>query len=583
MQVALFIAILIGLVITLVKELIKPSLAFFCSIVILLIANIISPNEALSGFANPQLGVIILLLVVSDIFRRTAITDNVLGLLFKNTKSFRVFNLKMVSSVALLSAWLNNTPLVAVYLPYVHQWAVDHKISPSKVLMPLSFASILGGAITLIGTSTNLIVNGLLYDAGLPLFGFFEFALIGGVMLVLGWLYLIFVAPKLLPERLSMVDSFIEDDRSFFIETILKKDSNIKGKTVLEAGLRNLEGVFLFQIIRNEKVISPVGPNQILKEEDVLIFTGDKSKIQDLMQPQLGLTLPKECQIHWADSDNWYEAVVAPNASIVGKSVKDISFRGIYDGAILAIHRNGERIKGKLGDHIIKAGDVLLVIGGNDFVTRAKRENNFYLLSHHIEKAKPKLATLLLLGGCFAMSIILTFFGVSLFISLSLLLLLAHFFGLLDFKQLPKVIDFDLIFVIAFGLAMGKAFTSLNITSDIVDFVHNNSIQLPDFVVYLIIFLITNLMAAFITSKAAVAIVFPICLASSQAFGVPLMAVVLAMTFAAVANFLTPIGYQTNMMVYGPGEYKFKDFFKVGFPLVVLYMLVSSLLLTILY
>lgn len=583
MEVVVFSVVLLTLFVVLVTELVKPALAFLSAVVILLVSGILEPGDALIGFSNPQLWIIILLLIISDIFKKTAITDNVLGLLFRRQRSVKMFYFKMVASVGILSAWFNNTPLVAVYLPYVHRWTVKHRISPSKFLIPLSFASILGGALTLIGTSTNLIVNGLLLDAGLPTFGFFEFLIVGGVMLILGLFYLLFIAPKILPNRPSMVERYKENDRTFFIETIIKSDSNIIGQSVSQAGLRNLDGMFLVQIIRGDQIIAPVKPDQKLAFDDVLIFTGDKSKIQDLMQPKLGLTLPKECHIHWKDSDNWYEAVVAPNASIVGKSVKDIAFRGSYDGAILAIHRNGERIKGKIGDHVIKAGDVLLIIAGSDFEVRSKREGNFYLLAHHIEKAKPSFTKLLTLGLGFATSIILTFFGVSLFISLSVLLLLTYVFGLLDFKSLPKVIDFDLIFVIAFGLALGKGFVALGISSDIRDFVTQNNIQAHPIVVFMVLFICTNVMASFITSKAAVAIIFPIVLALASAMEIAIMPMILSMTFGAVANFITPIGYQTNMMVYGPGEYKFRDYIKVGLPLVLLYMIVSSFLLYYVY
>lgn len=577
-QEGLVYASILFLIVTLYKEWFRPSVSFFIVILILLVGDVITPKQALSGFSNEQLVIIVLLLILGSVFKRLSRMEGLFGAMIGSGQQLSPFKWKTYGSIGVFSAFLNNTPLVAFYLPYVLSWTRKNGFSASKVLIPLSYMSILGGCVTLIGTSTNLIVNGLAIEYGQPSLEIFDFAPVGIVMFILGFIYLFTVGDRLLPNR-EAPSKQMEDARQYFIETNVDAGSRLAGRSVTEAGLRNLKGLFLVEVIREGKSIRPVSPGEILQEEDRLIFAGDPESINDITRPGLGLSLPKACDLPDSSSGDIVEVVVGHNARIVGMQVKESDFRGRYNGAILAIHRNGERLTGKIGQHVLQAGDVLLVLTGDDFDIRMRNNPGFYILSTVKESEETSLVKTYLFIAGFLAAIGLTFAGVSLMVSLSVLLLLCIVTELISPNEIRNSIDFNLILIIAMGLALGKGMIMSGAAERIADSLK----YLPETfgVLSLLpgIFLITNLLASIITSKAAVAVTLPVALSLAAANQVPSESLVLAVAFGGAANFLTPIGYQTNIMVYGPGGYRFRDFFSVGLPLTIMYVVVTTLIL----
>jgi di/tricarboxylate transporter len=489
----------------------------------------------------------------------------------------------MMGYVSISSAFFNNTPLVAMMMPYVHSWSNKNGISPSRLLIPLSYAAILGGCMTLVGTSTNLIVNGMAIEAGLEGLNIFDFIYVGAPMLFVGFLYLLFFGKKLLPDTKDMVEDFVQSSREYLIEAKVNSDSPLINKSIMEAKLRHLKGLFLVEIVRGDKLITPVSPYEVLQAGDGLIFTGVTSAISDLEKPAMGLSLPKPTGARDTGM-NIIELVISHNSRLIGSKIQDSDFRGKYDGSILAVHRNRENLSGKIGEIEIRAGDVLLALIGPDFYKRVAEVQAFYVISKEQETTDIKPWKLAIMIGGIIGAVVLQAIGVfPLFYSLFTLLGIVLVMDMIPFTIIRKGFDFNLVILLAFGLAFGKAMSN----SGAANFLAEGILVLGEPLGFsgLIagIFLITNLLSSYITNKAAVAILFPISIKIALTMGFEIQPFILVVCYGAAASFITPIGYQTNLMVYGPGGYTFKDFFRVGFPLTILYMIVCVIVLTYMY
>jgi len=380
-QIVVIIVILFILV-SLYKEYIGPAFTFLIGVLILGFFNILTPQEILQGFANEQIAVVVLLLLLGDIIRRTDLIESLFDRIFNKNMSKRSFLLKMTTLVASLSAFFNNTPLVAIMMPYVSNWSKTNNISPSKLLIPLSYAAILGGSATLIGTSTNLIVNGLVSDQKvfpqLEALHLFDFVYVGLPMAIIGILYLTFVSDALLPSHDDNISKFNKDAKNYIVEVHLRKNSSLINKTIEEAHLRNLEGLYLVEIIRGNERYKAISPDVILLENDILFFAGKTEMVADLVEID-GLSFPEMGLLKRKKSIDIVEIVITHNSTLISKTVKEANFRGKYDAAIIGIQRNGERIVEKIGSISLKAGDVLLLIAGSD-LTKRDDIMDFYLV-----------------------------------------------------------------------------------------------------------------------------------------------------------------------------------------------------------
>lgn len=586
-QILVYIAILF-IFISLYWDLLRPGFTFVLAITLLGIFRVLSPSEILSGFANEQIWVILLLLLLGNTFRQTSILDILFDRIFKRTKTYKSFIAKMFAIIAPLSAILNNTPLVALMMPYTHTWSKRHKSHVSKLLIPLSYAAILGGCITLIGTSTNLIVSGLVVDQkivpGLAPLNMFDFFWVGFPMLIIGFLYVFFFGNKLLPDNEDVIDSFVSHQREYIVETVIKKGSPLHGKTIKQANLRNLKGLYLSRIYRNNTHLVAEPSEIILKENDVLLFAGDPKTITQLIDKNPSIEIPSVGMFTKKSRTEIVEIVVTHNSMLRGKTLKEENFRAKYDATAIAIHRNGERIGGKIGAVQLRAGDTILLLTGADFGKLVAQVNDFYTISKpHEVKRIGRGRTTLLVAGSLIVILLAALKVTSLFMGLMVLFSVLIIAGITTPKKLGKGVDFQLGIVIGMALALGTAMVKTGVAESLAQILIDVFKPFGSIGLLAGIFIITSLLAAFITNVAAVAIIFPISITLAHDLGEPFLPFVLVVSFAAAANFMTPIGYQTNTMVYGPGGYKFRDYLKIGTPLTILYMAATIIILSVMF
>ena len=580
--------VLVFIIVVLYKEWIGAAFTFVIAILILGISGIITPFEMLHGFANEQIAVILFLLLLGDTIRKTNVIEFIFDKIFRGAKSYKGFTGRMVFLVAGFSGFFNNTPLVAVMMPYVHSWSKRNNISPSKLLIPLSYAAILGGCATLIGTSTNLIVNGLLMDQeiipNIDSLNLFDFAYVGVPMIIIGGLYLIFIGNRLLPSREDTITDFTSKKREYIVETKVIANSEYIGKSIEDAGLRNLKGLFLVEIIRSNFKMPAVPSSEIIKENDLLLFAGDTETITDLVNSTSGLVIPAVQGNSINGKIEIVEIVVSHSSQLINKTAKESNFRGQYDASIVAIHRDGDRVSGKIGDVALRAGDVLMLFSGADFNSRVNDSSDFYLISKLSDVNKLELYKLILLiGGTFLAIFLSAIHVISLFKALLILIVILYIMKIINIKDIHRGFDYNLLVIIALSLALGKAMINTGVADIVSDILITVFLPFGEIGVLVGIYLITALLTSYITNAATVAIIFPISLSMSVSLGLNPMPFILIVAFAAAATFITPIGYQTNLMVYGPGRYKFNDFFKIGFPLTIIYLVVTVGILYFMY
>lgn len=544
---------------------------FFTAAVILTATGILTPADAMAGFANEAITVMLMLILLSEIIRKTGVLEWLFYKKIPLSMNYRGFLFQMIPFTAGTSAFMNNTPIVAMLIPFVRDWGKKHDIHISKLLMPLSWAAILGGMVTLIGTSTNLIVNGMVMSIGEKSLAILDFAPVGLMILAAGMLYIFLIGHRLLPNRKDPAEEVAVHPREYMANVIIEPDSLLEGKTIEQAHLRNLKGLFLAEIIREGKTIVPVKPDEKLHSGDKLVLVGDTAGIAELigkfkgLKPTGGFDLPKEEKVEVI------EAVVSSRSSLSGISVKQSGFRGKFDAAILAVHRKGEKLKGKIGNIKLQPGDLLLLVAGNEFSGRAAESGDLHVISlikelHNIDFHK----TIFIAGGSAACILLSIFNIVPLFVSLMTLLVLFMVSRVTSLSELKRSLNMNLLITAAFALAIGSAVSSTGLGNLISESVVSAFRPLGEIGLLAAVYILTNILAEFITTTAAACIVFPFAASLASQAGIPATPFYLAVAYGGAANFITPIGYQTNLMIYGPGGYSFSDYFKAGFPLKVI-------------
>lgn len=561
------------LILSLYREWLNPSLTFFVSTVALLLAGIITPSELLKGLSNQQIVLVFLLVLVTAGIRAIYGSALFSGLFNPKLKP-RAFLFRMMAFVSTVSAFLNNTPIVAFMIPYVKDWSEKTGNPASKFLIPLSFATILGGMITVIGTSTNLVLNGLISEYNLPLLGFEDFAYLGLIVTVVGWIYLYFIGFNLLPGNPNELSALRENFKEYIVETEINANSRIIGKSVKDAGLRKLQDVFLVEIIRDDQVISPVSPEEALKAGDLLFFSGNTQAIYNLIKHDNGLSVPEEESPELSEQFHFVEAVIPANSELVGRRIKDSDFRKKYNASIIAIHRNGKRVSGKVGEMHLAGGDFLLLLTGSHRENGNHEKDLFFLSVPKKVKSKssrwPAVIGLASIAALISGVVgVLPLFDVCLVILSALV-----FFGVLNLSEIRRELDLTLLLILVCSLAVGVALEKSGTADWVAKGLILSGKSMGPVAVMGALFLVTILLTALITNAAAVSIVFPIAMAVAEQMQLPYTPFFVAIAFAASGDFMTPIGYQTNLMVYGPGGYTFKDFLRVGIPLTGLYIVI---------
>jgi di/tricarboxylate transporter len=515
--------------------------------------------------AEPAMITVAALFIVAAGIRETGALHLVTERIFGRPQSVLKAQLRMMLPVASLSAFMNNTPLVAMLLPVVSDWAKKMRLSPSKLLMPLSFAAILGGLVTKIGTSTNVIVSGLmLSQLGRPM-EMFELASIGVPAALAGIVYMAAASRFLLADRKPAINR-LEDPRAYTVEMMVEPGSSLEGKSIEEAGLRHLSGMYLMEIDRSDQILTAVAPETKLQGRDRLIFVGIVESVVELQRIR-GLK-PATTQVFKLDAPSGerclVEAVVSDTCPIVGKSVREGRFRSLYGAAVIAVARSGERIQKKIGDIVLRAGDTLLLSTHPSFVDQQRNSRDFFLVSpvegsHPMRHERGYLA-LAILG---AMVLGLSFqvrSEVVVALAAGALMILTR---CCSPAAARRSLDWQVLLVIAasigLGAAMQKTGADRGIAGGMVSMAGTN----PQ-VVLVVIYGVTMMFTEVLSNNTAAVLMFPIALATARSLGADPMPFVMSITVAASCGFATPIGYQTNLMVYGPGGYHFSDYVRFG-------------------
>jgi di/tricarboxylate transporter len=564
-------AVLIVTIVALAREVLPPAVVILSAVVVLLVARVLTPQQAFSGFSNPAPITVAALYVLARAVEKTGALQPLVSATLGEGRWPRWSLTRLIVPTAAASAFLNNTPIVAMLVPQVSDWADRRGQSPSRYLMPLSFAAILGGMVTVIGTSTNLVVSGLLEEFGQEPLAMFEISKLGlPVALVVG-LLLVLLAPVLLPDRKPARSELEENVREFVVNMIVEPGGPLEGKAVEAGGLRHLQGVYLVEIQRDGGSIAPVPPSTVLEGGDRLIFVGKADLVVDL-QGMRGLTSAEQQHVGALDTTRhtFFEAVVGAASPLVGSTLRDIEFRGRYQAAVVAIHRAGHRVQAKFGDVRLRVGDTLLILAGPDFHDRWRDRTDFLLVSR-LGGTPPVTTRSAALVGVVALAIVAgAALGLMPILHLSLLGAVALLaFGVLTPGEARRAIDLDVILVIAGAFGLGAAMASTGLAGHLAGNLIGALGFLGPIGILAGIVAATVVLLAFITNNAAAVLMFPIAMSTAASLGLDPRSLAIALAITASASFITPIAYQTNLMVYGPGGYRFSDYARLGVPLTV--------------
>lgn len=551
-----------------------------------------SAGEAVSGLGNSGLISVGVLFVVVAGLVQTGAMELVARPLLGHPQNEFTAQVRLMSPVLTLSAFLNNTPVVAMFMPVVEDICKRTRISPSKLYLPMAFAATFGGVCTLVGTSTNLIVNGMVIEAaaednaaaaqraedtGSPapqphaLTGgmrMFDITWVGLPCALVAVAYLLTVSRWLLPDRKPAITRH-DDPRQYTVELIVQDGGPLVGKSIEEAGLRHLPGLFLVEIERNDEILAAVASRERLRGGDRLVFVGVVESVVDLRKLR-GLTTVDEPAFKLDAPPlrrQLIEAVVSDRCPLIGTSIRDGQFRTVYDAAIVAVARGSHRVAGKIGDIVLRPGDTLLLETDQDFVARQHNSSHFFLVSG-IENSQPVRHELAWLAVALLVVMIVV-------VSLDWMDLLTSAFivaGVMvatqccSIAQARQSVDWSLLVVIAASLGIGNAVQSSGLANVVAEQIIGLAGGKP-WLVLLAVYFVTMLFTELITNNAAAVLVFPIAWASAKGLEVSPMPFIIAVAIGASAGFATPFGYQTNLMVYGPGGYRFGDYVRIGLPL----------------
>jgi len=600
-----------------------PDLILMSGVLLLIFAGVIAPTDALAGLSNEGMVTVALLYVVGAGVQQTGGVDAIAKMVFGRPRSLLGAIMRVVFPNIGLSGFMNNTPLVAMMIPAVSDFAKSQRIAPSKLMIPLSYAAILGGTMTLIGTSTNLVVQSMLFkevakqerlqrdgatiepkQKVAPL-GMFTISWVGVPAAIIGGIYVVFAARYWLPDRRPAL-STTDDPKEYTVEMQVESDSPLVGKTIETAGLRHLPGLFLAEIDRDGNSMPAVSPRETLRSGDRLLFVGVVESIVELQRIRglvpatedvfhLKAPRPQRCLI---------EAVVSNTCPLIGMTIRDSRFRSHYNAVVVAVARNGQRLHQKIGDIVLHAGDVLLVEAHPSFADQQRGSRDFFLVSKIEESTPPRHELALVAVGLLA-GMVLAVSGQDLLglaasvlpplkpvaenfpkIPMLLAAMIAAALMLLtrcvSIERARKSIDWEVLLAIAASFALGTALEksgAAKLIADSTATIAGGNAWLALGLIYFVTLVVTEL----ITNNAAAALMFPFALATAQKLDVSYLPFVIAVMMAASAGFATPIGYQTNLMVYGPGGYRFSDYVKVGVPLDLLILAITVALSPLAY
>jgi di/tricarboxylate transporter len=564
----LSIVVVVGVFGTLAMTRLAPYLVLLGGMTLMLLLGLIDLPSALAGFSNQGMITVGVLFVVAGGLSQTGVLAHLVHRFLGRPAAVWRAQARLVFPAVVGSAFLNNTPVVAMLTPVVKDWSRTTGIAASKLLIPLSYAAILGGLCTLIGTSTNLVINGMLVESGHEPLGFFDPARVGVPGAIAGLGFLLLFGRRLLPERQTSTPGQV-DPREYTVEMRVAESGGLVGKSIQEAGLRRLPGLFLSEIYRRGHLIAMVGPNETLEADDQLVFVGVVDSIVDLQRiPGL---VPATEQVFKLDAHRgercFVEAVVSRSSPLVGQTIREGRFRNRFAAVVLAVHRDGERLNCRLGDVRLRPGDALLVEASASFVSNFRNSRDFYLVSE-LNAAPPPVhdrapVALAILG----LMILLAATGVLSMLEASMLAAAAMLLTRCCSEETAfRSIDFPLLLAIAASFSLGRGLEETGAATGIAGAMLSYAGANP-WIALALVYLITTTLSELVTNNATAVIVFPIALATAHSLDVSATPFVIAVMVAASASFATPLGYQTNLMVYGAGGYRLGDFLRIGVPM----------------
>ncbi|MCA9304741.1 MAG: SLC13 family permease, partial [Phycisphaerales bacterium] len=533
-----------------------PDIIMMGVLLVLLITGVLAPDEAIGGFANQGLVTVAMLYVVAAAMKETGAMNRITAVLLGRPQTERSAQARLILPVAVMSAFINNTPIVAMFLPTLSGIARRCRISPSKLFMPLSFASILGGVCTLIGTSTNVVVAKLLADEKLvnadgdPLrFGMFTLAKVGLPIAVVGVLYLLFFGRRLLPDRTTQVQDAVAHDEGYHAALMVENESPIVGKTVEQANLRNLPGLFLARIERDHDVIIAVSPHEVIRAGDVLVFVGQLDSVVDLQRikglvPSAHEQITEEGDVPIENGSSYRpnlrisEAVVSTNSSLVGSTIRESGIRTRFGAVVVAVRRQGQQLTGKIGEIRLRAGDTLLLETPQGFAERFGGTGDFYLVHERGTPATLRHERAWIAMGVLALLVLALSFGVldpmtSAMTAAGLMVLTRCCTG----PQARRGVDFQILTVIGASFGIGVAMVKTGLAEDVAHALVTASSALGPWGLLAVIYAMTSIFTAAMTNNAAAVLMFPIAIAVATEQQINPMPFVVAITIAASCEF----------------------------------------------
>jgi di/tricarboxylate transporter len=576
----LTLVVIVAVLVLLVRDLVPPVAAIMGAVITLLLLGVVDAPQAFAGFSNTATITIAALFVVARAVRATGGVHALVARVLGGGGSDRRVLGRLVAPVVGFSGVLNNTPIVATLAPLVRNWAETRNRPPSRYLMPLSFAAILGGLITTIGTSTTLVVSGVMRQSGLDGLSLFEVTPVGLPVALLGATVLVLTARSLLPDRTSPTEQLAARGREYTFRMRVEPDGAVDGLTVAAAGLRNLEGVFLASVDRDELEIAPVGPDDVLVAGDLLTFVGRIDHVRDLqMHGGLASTEEEHVDLVGGGGHRFYEVVIGATSGLVGRSLKEVGFRERYDGAVMAIHRAGARVEAKLGQVRLHVGDVLLVLSDRGFADRWRDKSDFLLVTALDDAPQSRPAQARFVMAVVVAMVVAAGTGVVPILEASLGAVLLLVLGrALTVGEARDAVDLDVLLIVAGSIGLGEAVAVSGLSGAAADVAGEAAGAAGEVGALAVILLATLLLTEMISNTAAAALMVPIAIDVATGVGAEPRGFAIGVAMIASASFLTPVGYQTNTMVYGMGGYRYTDYIRLGLPLTaVVYALTLAL------
>jgi di/tricarboxylate transporter len=558
-----------------IRDVVAPVVAILGATLLLYVIGVINAEEAFAGFANPAPLTIAVLYVLAAAASRSGVLQPMVRSTLSAQASDRTNLARLLPPVAVASSVLNNTPIVAVLVPEIRSWARRHGRAVPRLLMPISFAAILGGTITVIGTSTNLVVSGLLESAGYEPLGFFELAPLG-IPIVLGGLALLaLLAPRLLDRAAAAQRHPVELAREWVIDLRVRHRGRFDGMSLDDAGLLTLARVELTLIESGADVLDPPTPDYKMRGGDLLRFVGNIYDVSDLLSLP-GLSTEEVDLLEFNRGQAmFFEAVIGPSSRLVGRDAGQSGFRSRYHAAMLAIHRPSGRVGAKLSNVIFEAGDKLVIVATPTFQERWRDRRDFLLVSPLTANPPPVIRYRLVVSAILGAVVVVAGLGLLSILRAAILGAAAVIaLRLLTARQIARSIDVGVVVLVASGFGLGAAMRTSGLADEIATGITDALGSFGDYGILAAVVIVTVLLTESISNTAAALIVFPVAVATATNLGLDPRGFAVAVALAASASFLTPVGYQTNAMVQAPGGYRFRDYTRLGAPLSALVFVV---------